>query len=172
LTLPIPETPAEFITANTFATVPLSEATVLASMVPVVRESSAVKLVAVTEVSDKMTASFPSPLHPLALYIVVRSANAPLTVATAVASTVPDVAVFTAFRVEAVELVSVRLTLSFPKPLMPADKIAVVTSAAAPVTVVMLAALIVPVVAESMLNKFVAVTVSPVRFTLSFPSPV
>jgi len=172
---PRPEIPAELMAVSTFANVPLKDETVLTSITPEVFVSSVFRLATSTEVSDSVSASSPRPLNPEALYIVVRSAKAPLTDKMVAMLTVPVVPSFTAFKSVAVVLVPLSVTASLPKPVMPLDPVdcrAVLTSAAEPVSNVMLVAVICPVVFASTPFRSLAATADPVSVMASFPRPL
>ena len=70
-------------------------------------------------------------------------------VVTVLALTVPEVWPSRVLRTEAASVVSERVTASLPRLLMPVESKAVLRSAAAPVSVVMLAALMTPEVMPS-----------------------
>ena len=101
------------------AVVPVTVVTMAALIVPLVLASSAMRSVAATVRSLRVTASSPNPLIPLLLKAVRTSAAVPVTVVTAAALRVPLVLPSSAIRSAAATVVSLSVTASLPSPLMP-----------------------------------------------------
>ena len=103
------------------AAYPVKVVTVAAFTAPVVWPSRVLRTEAARLVSFMITASFPPPDTPAVVYIVLASAADPVTVKTVLASIVPVVFPLRVLRVAAVIEVSLKVTASFPKPLIPDD---------------------------------------------------
>ena len=88
------------------AAAPVRVVMAVASMVPEVLPSRVLRTAAVSEVSERVMASSPRLLIPAESYAVLRSAAAPVSVVTAVASMVPEVLPSRVLRTAAVREVS------------------------------------------------------------------
>ena len=95
--------------------------TVAALTAPVVLPSSVFNTVAVIEVSLIVTASFPRPLIPLEPRAVLTTAAVPVKVVTVAALTAPVVLPSSVFNTDAANVVSLKVTASFPKPVIPPE---------------------------------------------------
>jgi hypothetical protein len=104
-------------------------------------------------------ASNTRPLIPSELNAVKASAEEPVKVVTVEASIVPEVLESRVVNTVEETVVSVKVTASLPKPLIPSEVTAVFTSAADPVIVVVAVAVTCTVVAPSIVFRFAAVTV-------------
>ena len=93
-------------------------------------------------------------------------------VVTVLALTVPDVLPSRALRTATARVVSERVTASLPRLLMPVESKAVLRSAAAPVSVVMLLASMVPEVLPSRVLRTETARVVSERVAASLPRPV
>ena len=95
--------------------------TVAALTAPDVLPSSVFSTLAVMEVSLIVTASFPRPLIPLEPRAVLTTAAVPVKVATVAAFTAPVVLPSSVFNTDAANVVSDKVTASFPKPVIPPE---------------------------------------------------
>ena len=101
---------------------PVRVVTVLALICPVVFVSRVLRSAAATVVSERVTASLPSPEipdPPVELKAVVRSAVEPVRVVTVEASICPVVLPSRVLRAVAAIVVSERVTASLPRPEIP-----------------------------------------------------
>ena len=111
------------------------------------------------------------PEIPAELKAVNASAPVPVSTVTVEAFTAPLVFPSSVFKTDAATVVSVKVTASFPRLLIPSEVNAVFASAAAPVNVVTVEASTVPLVFPSNVFKTDAASVVSLIVTASFPRP-